>query len=90
MLSCSFEYITVHTPQVFGKVTQKHLSTGEGINKSRTKKGILSTFFIMMVDKCQLEQLAAELRVTLKKELPKGKYFKLHQNESKVKFQIFQ
>ena len=44
----------------------------------------------MMVDKCQLEQLAAELRVTLKKELPKGKYFKLHQNESKVKFQIFQ
>lgn len=30
----------------------------------------------MMVDKCQLEQLAAELRVTLKKELPKGKYFK--------------
>ena len=76
MLSCSFEYITVHTPQVFGKVTQKHLSTGDEINKSRTKKGILCTFFIMMVDKCQLEQLAAELRVTLKKELPKGKYFK--------------
>ena len=26
-----------------------------------------------MVDKCQLVQLAAELRIKLKKELPKGK-----------------